>query len=81
LKFAELPPLSQPALRFGLFVAATAVWIAWTLSMTARDDVRPTVTTPDSHPATSRDVLLLAIVLVVQNMRPPDPRPQAPTTR
>jgi len=64
LKFAELPPLSQPALRFGLFAAATAVWIAWTLSMTSRDDVRPTVTTPDSHPATSRDVLLLAIVLL-----------------
>ena len=29
LRFAELPPLSQPGLRFGLFGAAIAVWIAW----------------------------------------------------
>src|SRR5687768_15156465 len=64
LRFAEMPPLSQPALRFGLFVAATAVWIAWTLAMTSRDDERPIVTAPDPSPATSRDFLLLAIVLL-----------------
>lgn len=63
LKFAELPPLSQPTLRFGLFVLATTLWIAWTLAMASRDDVRPVVTMPDSHPATSRDVWLLALVL------------------
>ena len=64
LRFAEMPPLSQPALRLGLFLAATAVWIAWTLAMTSRDDERPTVTVPDPSPATGRDFLLLAIVLL-----------------
>jgi uncharacterized ion transporter superfamily protein YfcC len=64
LRYAEMPPLSQPALRFGLLLAAVAVWIAWTLAMTSRDDERPVVTAPDPSPATSRDLLLLAIVLV-----------------
>jgi uncharacterized ion transporter superfamily protein YfcC len=32
--------------------------------MTSRDDERPVVTAPDPSPATSRDLLLLAIVLV-----------------
>ena len=64
LRFAELPPLSQPALRFGLFVAAVAVWIGWTLAMTARDDVRPEVTHPAHEPATRRDAVLLALVVL-----------------
>lgn len=63
LRFAEMPPLSQPALRFGLLVAAVAVWIVWTLAMTSRDDVRPEVAAPAGGPATPRDGLLLAIVL------------------
>jgi len=64
LRFAEMPPLSQPVLRFGLLFAAVAVWIAWTLAMTSRDDERPVVTAPDPSPATARDLVLLAIVLV-----------------
>ena len=64
LKFAEMPPLSQPELRFGLFVAAVVVWIGWTLVMTSRDDVRPDVTAPAPGKATTRDLVLLAIVLV-----------------
>ena len=64
LKFAELPALSQPALRFGLFGAAVAVWIVWTLVMASRDDVKPEVTHASTEPATSRDFLLLAIALV-----------------
>lgn len=64
LRFAELPALSMPTLRFGLFVAAVAVWIAWTLAMTSRDDVRPEVTAPAREPATTRDLLLLAIAVV-----------------
>src|SRR6187402_1855750 len=64
LRFAEMPPLSQPVLRFGLLAAAVAVWIAWTLAMTSRDDERPVVTAPDPSPATARDLLLLGIVLV-----------------
>ena len=64
LKFAELPALSQPALRFGLFGATVAVWIVWTIVMTSRDDVKPEVTHASTEPATSRDFLLLAIALV-----------------
>ena len=68
LRFAEMPPLSQPALRFGLLFAAVAVWIAWTLLMTSRDDVRPEgtppATAPATAPATGRDFVLLAIVLL-----------------
>ncbi len=64
LRFAEMPPLSQPALRFGLLLAAVTVWIAWTLVMTSRDDVRPEVTSPATESATGRDFLLFAIVLL-----------------
>jgi uncharacterized ion transporter superfamily protein YfcC len=64
LRFAEMPPLSQPALRFGLLFAAVTVWIAWTLFMTSRDDVFPAVTPPPTEPATRRDLVLLAMVLV-----------------
>ena len=65
LRFAELPPLSQPGLRFGLLVAAVAVWIGWTLAMTPRDDPPPADAEPTlaPAPATGRDFLLLAIVL------------------
>ena len=58
-----MPPLRQPALRFGLLAAAVAVWIAWTIAMTSRDDVRPDVAASATGPATARDGLLLAIVL------------------
>jgi uncharacterized ion transporter superfamily protein YfcC len=67
LRFAEMPALSQPGLRFGLLAAAVAVWIAWTLANTSRDDVRDAAAaTPaaSSAPATARDALLLALVLL-----------------
>lgn len=64
LRFAELPPLSQPLLRFGLLGAAVAIWIAYTLWMTSRDDVLPEVSAPDTAPATARDLVLLAIVVI-----------------
>lgn len=63
LKFADMPALSQPVLRFGLFAAAVTVWIVWTLAMTGRDDVRPDVTTAAPGKATVRDGVLLGIVL------------------
>jgi uncharacterized ion transporter superfamily protein YfcC len=63
LRFAEMPALSQPVLRFSLFAVAVAVWIGWTLIMTARDDVRPE-TTAAAGKATRRDGVLLALVLV-----------------
>jgi uncharacterized ion transporter superfamily protein YfcC len=64
LRFAELPPLSQPALRFALFGAAVAVWIIWTLAMTKKDDVRPIDVELESAPATSRDGVLLALAVL-----------------
>lgn len=64
LKFAGIPELSQPTLRFAMLGAAVAVWIAWTLVMASRDDVKPDVTMPAREPATSRDAVLLAVVLL-----------------
>ena len=67
LRFAEMPAMSQPALRFALLGAATAVWIVWTLLMIAKDDIRSDeVESRASLPAraTARDGLLLAIALL-----------------
>jgi uncharacterized ion transporter superfamily protein YfcC len=65
LRFAELPPLSQPVLRVSLLIAAVAVWIGWTLAMTGRDDIRvEDAAVAQPAPATPRDLLLLAILLV-----------------
>ncbi|HEX9165823.1 MAG TPA: hypothetical protein VF862_07910 [Gemmatimonadales bacterium] len=64
LRFAEMPPMSQPGLRFGLLVVAVAVWIAWTVMMTSRDDVRPPVAPLAVEPATRRDAALLALALL-----------------
>jgi uncharacterized ion transporter superfamily protein YfcC len=61
LQLAQLPPMSQPAIRFSLFGAAVIVWIAWTLFMIKRDDVLPEVPPVSVEPATKRDALLLAI--------------------
>ena len=64
LRFAELPALSQPALRFTLLAAAVAVWIAWTVGMAPRDDVRPEHTIPSVEAATHRDFLMFAIAML-----------------
>jgi len=64
LRLAEMPPMSQPVLRFGLLAVSVAVWIAWTLASTSRDDVVPEATPPAEGRATGRDGLLLAIVIV-----------------
>lgn len=63
LRLAELPAMSQPGLRFSLLAVAVAVWIAWTLVMTGRDDVRPDVTAASIDPVRSRDVVVLAIAV------------------
>jgi uncharacterized ion transporter superfamily protein YfcC len=55
--------MSQPALRFGLLGAAVALWIAWTLVMASKDDVRPDVTKPALEPPRGRDFLLLTLAL------------------
>ena len=64
LRFAEMPPLSLPALRFGLLLVAVAVWIGWTLAMTSRDRVPPDTGPVTAAPATARDGILLAVVLL-----------------
>jgi uncharacterized ion transporter superfamily protein YfcC len=64
LRFAELPPMTIPVVRFGLLAVAVAVWIAWTLAMASRDDVRQVETPPTDLRATGRDGLLLALVIV-----------------
>ncbi|MDP2319372.1 MAG: YfcC family protein [Acidobacteriota bacterium] len=64
LRFAELPGLTLPSLRFGLLAAAVATWIAWTLAMASRDDVKGEVRAISTEPATRRDGVLLALVLL-----------------
>ncbi|HKY99346.1 MAG TPA: Na+/H+ antiporter NhaC family protein [Gemmatimonadaceae bacterium] len=63
LRIAQMPALSQGALRFSLLGAAMTVWIMYTLAMTRRDDVRPEVS-DNTEPATRRDFLLLAITVI-----------------
>jgi uncharacterized ion transporter superfamily protein YfcC len=64
LRFADVQGLSQPALRFGLFAVAVPVWVAWTLAMASRDDVRPLVTVEQGARPTRRDLVMLALVLL-----------------
>lgn len=64
MRFAELPPLSEPTVRIGMLVASVSIWIAWTVANVHKDDVRPEVEKLDAAPATARDAVLLAIVLV-----------------
>jgi uncharacterized ion transporter superfamily protein YfcC len=63
LRFAELPQMTMPVLRFSLFPVAVALWIAWTLFMAKRDDVRSESIVVSRAAATKRDVLLLAIAV------------------
>ncbi|MEX2180840.1 MAG: Na+/H+ antiporter NhaC family protein [Gemmatimonadaceae bacterium] len=63
LRFAELPQLSGGGVRLGVLVAAVAVWIAWTLANTRRDDVRLEIATDVVPPATGRDFALLVIAV------------------
>lgn len=63
-QFADVPPLSGVGLRLGLTAVAVSGWIAWTLSQTRRDDVRPDVGASVSDPATWRDGVLVAFVVL-----------------
>jgi uncharacterized ion transporter superfamily protein YfcC len=64
LRFADMPPLSRPWLRFALLGASVTVWIAWTVAMTSRDDVRPDLPTIPRAPVRARDFGLLGVVLL-----------------
>lgn len=63
LRYAELPALSAVGLRLAMLAAAVAIWIAWTLASTARDDVRPAVHLEATDPPTPRDVLALLLAV------------------
>ncbi len=70
-RFAELPQLSQGALRTVLLLVAVSVWIAWTLANTGRDDVRPAAAVPTGQPdagaspsASARDLVLLLLLII-----------------
>ncbi len=64
LRFSEMPALSQPGLRFGLLLAAVAVWIGWTVATASRDRFTTETGSVTAGPATMRDGVLLAVVLV-----------------
>ncbi len=64
LTYADLPPMSMAGLRFVLFLAATAIWVGWTLWQASADDVRPELQPLPTARVTGRDGLLLALVLV-----------------
>jgi uncharacterized ion transporter superfamily protein YfcC len=64
LRFAEMPALTQPALRFSLLAAAVTVWIVWTVAMTSRDRVPGETTQAGAEGARARDAVLLALVLL-----------------
>jgi len=64
LQFAELPPMSQPALRFSLLVAAVSVWVGWTLVMSAKDERVAGESAIAAEPVQRRDFVLLALVLL-----------------
>ena len=63
-QFADVPPMSGLGVRLALTAVATSGWIAWTLSQTGRDAVRPDVKASVSDPATWRDALLVALVVL-----------------
>lgn len=64
LKFAELPGLSMAPLRFGLYGATVATWIAWTLFMIPKDDQKPEGAPAPGERATPRDFVLVGLALV-----------------
>ena len=63
-QFAGVPPLTGVGLRVALTVIAVLAWIGWTLSQARHDDVRPDVGVSPSDPATWRDGVLVALVVV-----------------
>jgi uncharacterized ion transporter superfamily protein YfcC len=79
LRFAELPPFSQPVLRTAVFVLAVAVWCGWVVYGAAREARAMTHAAPEPTPdamrhagapppgagarAERRDVLLLMLAV------------------
>jgi uncharacterized ion transporter superfamily protein YfcC len=64
LRFAQLPPLSAGGLRLAMLLAATALWIWWTVFQASRDDVKPEMAAVSHDPVRVRDGVLLALVML-----------------
>ena len=64
LRYAELPLVTSLGLRSVLLVAAVAIWLAWTVSQTARDDIRPDARMDAMAAPDARDAISLALVTV-----------------
>jgi uncharacterized ion transporter superfamily protein YfcC len=63
LKLAQLSPVAGGRLRLAMFIAALAMWIAWTIRYATRHRV-PAVAAADDAPAMpARHVLILAVAL------------------
>jgi len=71
MKLAQLPPMSAAPLRWTMFAAGVALWIAWTMWYGARNRDRdsgfairdPKITRDEVGSATARDYLILAIAV------------------
>ena len=77
MKLAQLPPMSAAPLRWTMFAAGVALWIAWTMWYGARNRHSPDpersrggfeirdsrITRDDVEPANARDFLILAIAI------------------
>ena len=64
LKYAGIPGLSMPGLRFGLLVVAVALWIIYTLAMTRRDPALEGSAAPSVEQPTRRDFLLVTLAVL-----------------
>ncbi len=67
MKLAQLPPMSAAPLRWTMFAAGVALWIAWTMWYGARNRDRgigdSKITRDEVGTATARDFLILAIAV------------------
>ena len=71
MKLAQLPPMSAAPLRWTMFAAGVALWIAWTMWYGARNRDQDSrvgsrdskITRDEVGPANARDFLILAIAI------------------
>ena len=65
MKLAELPPLSGGGVRLATFVAATALWIAWTMRYAARARVEDAASERgEEQRASARDISIFLLMLL-----------------
>jgi len=64
MQYAELPLLTEPALRVSMLLGATAVWFGWTMWQARHDDIHLDLGTLSGEPVRYRDGVLLALVVL-----------------